>query len=209
MGVCLRHLIRYKPENKTQIEQNQKIFIDILDECSNMLTALLSYREQLDFDWILEVVLGSVEILRNLKIRTPDFSSFIEMTNTVLKSNFSEEISGKILEAHSEFSKDSTYLPVFQSPEYFQFQLQNLKKPLFSSKLKIQIVKIFEISIGQNFHVWKEFVYCQKGIVAVGQLIRTTMNMDEAKPPVNTKTNIKPISHKSLSVERKSRQDQS
>ena len=72
------------------------------------------------------------------------------------------------------------------------------------------VYQLFEISIGQNFHVWKEFVYCQKGIVAVGQLIRTTMNMDEAKPPVSRASNqpsIKPISHEALSSKRKSRQD--
>ena len=69
LGICLRHLIRYKNSNPSIVQQNYQIFIELLDECSSLLTALLSYQQQLDFDWILEVVLGAVEILRNLEIK--------------------------------------------------------------------------------------------------------------------------------------------
>jgi len=53
----------------------------------------------------------------------------------------------------------------------------------FNSRLKMQIIEILEVALYKRLDVWRRFAYQLSGIVTIGQIIRTTMNMDEESQP--------------------------
>lgn len=173
LAILLRFLLRYSDYNHEILQNHYQTFIQILMEKTNMLNP-----QEPNFEWVIEIVMTSLDILNNLGIEKDHFMVLITTTNRLLSDGCSYMITSKALDLQYNYASTEQYSRYFQNKEFLSMMIGYLKSSTLAANLKVKVVDILTVTLNGRLHVWKSFVYELQGVSVAGDLIRSTMNSD-------------------------------